>query len=159
MEHECDFIVPAGDHEIYDTCGQSEPDWLRNERESRELQPPDTDRNGFDLVKQSRSLINMDNGIVIDGFHTATINVAKTRAERRRREKERQKQPLKPVLIGSRTADLGKPNHQTIAFDGPVFHGPGVMIVVAHPVRKTEENPQDQRLDPRQLAKEYLPKA
>ena len=140
VEHECEFIIPAGDYDICDTCGQPEPEWLREQTGPRELQPADTDRNTFSLVKQARSLVHVADGLVIDGFNSAIIDVPKTRAEKRRKDRDRKKQPNKPVFLGSHTFDPTKPN-QTVSFNHRPLYGPGIVLTIFRPSEREAVRP------------------
>ena len=157
VKHDCKFIIPAGDYHICDTCGQPEPEWLREHTGPRELQPADKDTNSFSLVKQARSLTNVAEGVVIDSHYSAIIDMPKSRAERRRRDRERRKQPNRPVLLGSHTIDPTKPTG-TVSFNHPPLHGPGIVLTILRPSEREAFRPERQKPDARRLANEFLPK-
>ena len=157
VEHNCEFIIPAGDYLICDACGQPEPEWLREQTRSRELQPADDDRNTFSVVTQGRSLTNMAEGVVIDSHYSAMIDMPKSRAERRRRDREWKKQPNKPILLGTHSINPTTPN-QTVSFNHPPLHGPGIVLTILRPSEGGAVRPERQKPDARGLASEYLAK-
>ena len=132
VEHDCNFIIPAGDYYICDNCGQPAPEWLRQQPWPRELQPADKDRNSFSLVKDARTLINVAEGLAIGFDRESTLDMPKNRSERRRRDMELRKHPNPkgPVFLGSHIIDPTKP---TWTWDVNPSHfplrGPGILAM------------------------------
>ena len=132
VEHDCNFIIPAGDYYICDNCGQPAPEWLREQSCPRELQPADKDRNSFSLVKDARTLINVAEGLAIGFDRELTFDVPKNRSERRRRDKDMRKHPNPkgPVFLGSHIID---PTNPTGTWDVNLsdfpLRGPGTLVM------------------------------
>ena len=133
VEHDCNFIIPAGDYYICDNCGQPAPEWLRQQPCPRELQPADKDRNSFSLVKDARTLTNVAEGLAIGFDRESTLDMPKNRSERRRRDREMRKHPNPkgPVFLGSHIID---PTNPTGTWDVNLsdfpLRGPGTLAMV-----------------------------
>ena len=101
VEHECEYIIPAGDVAICSVCEQPEDPSLRRDAGPKRMQPPDTNRNNVSIVKSSKAVADIGNGAVLTSSMEMELDLPKNRAERRRRLRQARKQRAwdGPVLI------------------------------------------------------------
>ena len=99
----------------------------------------------------------MAEGVVIDSRYSSMMDMPKSRAERRRRNREWKKQPNKPILLGTHTIDPTNPAG-TVSFNHPPLHGPGIVLTILRPSKREPVRPAPRKPDARGLANEYLSK-
>ena len=144
-DHDCEFIVPAMDRHICPTCGR---DSLSDDNETYfagATQPENTDPNVSHISRRSRFFRNLTDGIAVKTTATSDYSIPLTRPERRRREKQAQKSPLrdKPLLLGStrvRFKHVETSHFQINMKDLPVT-GPGILLLTARPIDHENETP------------------
>ena len=130
VSHDCEFIIPAGDERICAACGTPPDQALQEQDTHQNLQPPDNNRSTYSVVQRKRTFTTLNDGMVIRVDSQPTITHAKTRAERRRREKKSKKLRFdRPVLLHQAPVDLTKPASITIECPTPI-PGPGLIALV-----------------------------
>ena len=143
-EHDCKFIIPAGDSRICATCGRDDRSSDDTPYRGGVHQPANDDPNVAQIAKRSRSFRDIAPGLTIQMDGTTDYSIPRTRAERRRREKAARKSPHrdKPHLLGSTrvTFKPGETGHinMNLDFQAP---GPGVILVVAQPIAYGIDDP------------------
>ena len=139
VEHECQYIVPAGDVHICAVCENPEDPTLRWKPEAMRLQPKGASRTSHTVVKTGKTITYMGNGITVQSRVEMEINIPGNRAERRRRKRENDKQAPrdKPVLLGQ-ASGVFKVNSEEplrITMDTPfITPGPGIIALVGRVV-------------------------
>ncbi len=101
VDHNCEYIIPAGDVPICAICEKPEDLNLHRGSGHKRMQPPDTDRNAHSMVKFGKAITELGNGAVLCSNLEVELNLPKNRAERRRRQRGTMKQPAwgEPLLI------------------------------------------------------------
>ncbi len=101
VQHECEYIIPAGDVAICSVCEQPEDPNLHRDSGPKRMQPPDTDKNVHSMVKFGKAVAEIGNGAVLCSNMEVELDLPKNRAERRRRLRQTRKQRAwdGPVLI------------------------------------------------------------
>ena len=146
-EHACDYIVPAMDRLICPTCGR---DNLSDDAElhfTGAPQPENNDPNISQITRTSRSFRDLADGLTIQTTSTNNYSIPRTRAERRRRQKAARKSPYrdKPRLLGSQRVKIkpGETSHFKIELKDFETPGPGVLLLVAQPIKYGTQAPSD----------------
>ena len=101
VEHECEYIIPAGEVAICSVCEKTENPNFHRDTGAKRMQPPETDRNVVPMVKSSKAVTQIGNGAVLCSNMEVELELPKNRAERRRRLRQTKKQRAGdgPVLI------------------------------------------------------------
>ncbi len=104
VEHECEYIIPAGDVAICSVCEKPEDPNFHRDSGPKRMQPPDTDRNSVSMVKFGKAVTEIGSGAVLCSNMEVELDLPKNRAERRRRLRQAKKQRAwdGPVLIHQR---------------------------------------------------------
>ena len=134
-EHDCEFIVPAMDRHICPTCGRDNLSDDSGTYFAGTAQPENTDPNVSHISRRSRFFRNLTEGISIETTATSDYSIPQTRAERRRREKQARKSPLrdKPLLLESTRIKFkqGETSHFQINMKDLPVTGPGILLLTA----------------------------
>ena len=144
-EHDCEFIVPAMDRNICPTCGRDNLSDDNGTYFAGAAQPENTDPNVSHISRRSRFFRNPTDGIAIETTATSDYSIPLTRPERRRREKQARKSPLrdKPLLLGSTRVKFkqGETSHFQINMKDLPVTGPGILLLTARPIEHENETP------------------
>ena len=133
INHDCEFIVPAGTEKICSICSKPQSPEFRGDPTLPDLQPEDTDRNRSAVVTTSRRFTDLG-GLTVESNIATKSHLPKTRAERRRIEMKQRKFAKKrdagePVLLGS-TSFLVGPDGLCVQGETPSLNLPGPGFVV-----------------------------
>ena len=144
-EHNCEFIVPAMDRRICPTCGRDNLSDQDVPYRGGVHQPTNDDPNVAHMSRSSRSFRDISPGVTIQTNSTTDYSIPRTRAERRRREKEARKSPYrdKPRLLGSTRVKFkpGETTHFEMKMDDFQTTGPGIILLVAQLIDHHNGNP------------------
>ena len=102
-EHQCKYIIPAGDRHICSICGNPDDPNLRVEfkEEKPEFQPPQNDRNIHEIVRHRRTFKDIGDDMVIKTDWAVNSNTPANRSEQRRWKREAKKNPIdRPIRLG-----------------------------------------------------------
>ena len=152
-EHQCKYIIPAGDRRICSICGNPDDPNLRVKfkEEKPEFQPPQNDRNIHEIVRHRRTFKDFGAGMVIKTDLAIDSNTPANRSEQRRREKEVRKNPIdRPIRLGPPvTLDPRdpKPINFQISGDQKIF-GPGfLLLTMRQTVKPSPEQEKTRRIN------------
>ena len=144
-EHDCEFIVPAMDRHICPTCGHDNLSHHDVPYRGGVHQPPNDDPNVAHISRSSRSFRDISPGVTMQISSTTDYSIPRTKAERRRRDKEARKSPYrdKPRLLGSTRVRFkpGETTHFEMKMDDFQTPGPGIILLVAQPIDHHDGNP------------------
>ncbi len=133
VNHDCEFIIPAGSERICSICSEPRSPTLRGNSKLPDMQPEDTDSNSYTVVRRSKQFTDLGTAGTLESNMTTQLNMAKNRAERRRIEREQRKIAKKwtsgePRLIASHSNLIG-PDGLSGELKVPPLPGPAVLLV------------------------------
>ena len=138
--HRCNFIVPAGDVKLCQTCNKPDPDtWDFGEEPTitpGQLQKTGTDRNSVNIQKTKTMVTEVAPGVAFVGTGKTDINLATSRAEHRRRRKAESKRDMSPRLLSVERTNMNTNESKVVFKSDEELLGPGLFVVVATPVKK-----------------------
>lgn len=147
--HECNFIIPAGDVKLCQTCNKPETStWDDQDAPAigaANFQDPGNDGNSVNIQKTKTTVTEVAPGLSFVATGTTDINLATSRPEQRRRRRQEKKRDMRPRLLGvERTNFSTNEGHISLKSQGE-FLGPGLLVVVATPIRKAKSQPSPSR--------------
>ena len=138
--HECNFIIPAGDLKLCQTCNKVEPSsWTFGDEPTippGQLQKPGNDKDSVDVQKTKTMVTELAPGLAVVATGTTDINLATSRAEHRRRRREENKRDMRPRLLSAECIDLKTNEAHKFIDSRERLVGPGLFVVVATPIKK-----------------------
>ena len=128
VEHQCEYFIPAGDTKICPVCGQDEAGRFPEHDEEPNWQPQESDRNQTTITKETKTFRDLGPGMPeVTMSAKMTMTLPKTRAERRRRDKDAKKRPQEPQFLGSRVIDPSDPEPTRLNINANI-QGPGYLV-------------------------------
>ena len=142
----CRQYVPAMDTKVYPNCGKDQRESHPQPETPPQLQPESSDANSAEISGHSRTVREIAPGVEIHSNVDYTISVPLNRAERRRRQKAHEKDPLKDQVqhLGTRTSIPDENGRIHSEFKLPEINGPGLLVITGRVVPRN--NPHEPRL-------------
>ena len=135
VDHDCEFVVPAGREKICSICSEPESPQLRGGPALPAFQPDNADINKSQVIATNRRFTDV-RGFTVESNTAVSIEVPTTRAEKRRfdrkqRKLAKRKDADKPRLLSTHSGLIG-PDGLHIQDDMPVdVQGPGFVVWTA----------------------------
>lgn len=128
VEHQCAYSIPAGDTKICFVCGRDEAGRFPEYDEEPNWQPQDTDRNQTTITSEKRIFRDLGPDMPEVTMNARmTMTLPKTRAERRRRDREAKRSSQEPKLLARGVIDPSDPGPTRIRIDEKI-QGPGYLV-------------------------------
>ena len=159
--HECNFIISAGEIKLCQTCNKAEPSTWESEDVPTitpgQLQDPGNDRNSVDIQKTKTMVTEVAPGLSIVATGTMEMNLATTRPERRRRQREESKRDMRPRVLNVQHVNSKTNENRTLFKSDEKLAGPGLLVWVATPLGKPTAHENETGLE--RIARELLAKS